>query len=248
MQSEIIHLTDTQVLRNTEHYQSINQSFRRFFNIRIHADFRPMAAERQKISQHQKLCLLGSKLCLDRTKEDFVKSWKPCTLGFPVLGSLIAFSLFLIIILEILFHISSKSGSGGGLAFALSVDSLPGTVAFRYIPEILWLSPSTDNSQLPLFPHYLGRWLQHNLEVISLQWPFQSFLMHYTVGSTLMRSGWSLGSNFRMRVAPLLKIRYYFNIHLTSYLSFLSERYVESESQGHIPILHDLPSTSHNSS
>ncbi|KAH9209381.1 hypothetical protein DL95DRAFT_477433, partial [Leptodontidium sp. 2 PMI_412] len=50
--------------------------------------------------------------------------WKPATLQAPVLGGFIVISLSIIIVLEILSHISARSSNGGGLAFAADVDDL----------------------------------------------------------------------------------------------------------------------------
>jgi len=60
--------------------------------------------------------------------------WKPITLRAPVLGGFIIVSIMIIILLEILSHISSGNGNrnGGGLAFAADVNSLPTIVSFKY--------------------------------------------------------------------------------------------------------------------
>lgn len=57
-------------------------------------------------------------------------SWKPVTLQTPVLGGFIIVSLSLIVVLEILSHLSLKNGSDGGLAFASDTQNLPIGVSF----------------------------------------------------------------------------------------------------------------------
>jgi hypothetical protein len=60
------------------------------------------------------------------------KRWKPMIFQAPVLGVFIFVSLSIIVLLEILSHISSGNGNlnGGGLIFAPDVNSLPPTTTF----------------------------------------------------------------------------------------------------------------------
>lgn len=53
-----------------------------------------------------------------------IKFWKPITLGGAVLGGFAAFSVCVIVLLEILAKKSSSKANGGGLAFAKDADSL----------------------------------------------------------------------------------------------------------------------------
>jgi hypothetical protein len=67
------------------------------------------------------------------------QDWKPATLKAPVLGCFIAVSLLAIVVLEILWHISSENGNTGGLSFAKDVNSLPMITSFGYLyfPTVL---------------------------------------------------------------------------------------------------------------
>ena len=60
--------------------------------------------------------------------------WKPITLRWPVLLGLIVVSAEIIIVLEILSHMSTRDNNknGGGLAFAVDVKSLSTGVSFWY--------------------------------------------------------------------------------------------------------------------
>jgi hypothetical protein len=60
------------------------------------------------------------------------KVWKPITLRGPILGGLIAFSVAVIVILEVLAKISSGNGNvnGGGLVFAADVNNIPAISSF----------------------------------------------------------------------------------------------------------------------
>jgi hypothetical protein len=58
------------------------------------------------------------------------KPWKPMTLQGPVLGGFALLSLAMILVLEILLHISLQHGNDGSLVFAADVDSLPTGVIF----------------------------------------------------------------------------------------------------------------------
>ena len=56
--------------------------------------------------------------------------WKPMSLRSPVLGGFILFSVLCIVALEILSHISSSNGNGGGLVFAKETDEIPPVAVF----------------------------------------------------------------------------------------------------------------------
>ncbi|KAI9830034.1 MAG: hypothetical protein M1819_005864 [Sarea resinae] len=65
-----------------------------------------------------------------------VASWKPITLQAPVLGSLVALSVLLITLLEIL---SKKSEKYGGILFAEDLNDLPKgqSFAYLYLPTVI---------------------------------------------------------------------------------------------------------------
>jgi hypothetical protein len=62
--------------------------------------------------------------------------WKPLSLKTPILGGLIAFSLTMIIFLEVLSHKSSGNGNmnSGGIAFAPDVNSFSTSTIFMQDP------------------------------------------------------------------------------------------------------------------
>ena len=55
---------------------------------------------------------------------DRSRSWKPISLRGPVLGGFVLTSVLIIITLEILSNISSRTENGGGLSFAESVNEI----------------------------------------------------------------------------------------------------------------------------
>lgn len=61
-----------------------------------------------------------------------VHGWKPITLRAPILGGLIFISALLIVVLEVLFYISTRNSNmnGGGVAFGATVDSLSSRTTF----------------------------------------------------------------------------------------------------------------------
>lgn len=73
-----------------------------------------------------------TKFHLSNMQPEPFKSWMPVTLRYPVLGLFLAVSVLLIVILEILFNISSQPGNSGGLAFAPDTNSFSATATFRY--------------------------------------------------------------------------------------------------------------------
>jgi hypothetical protein len=59
--------------------------------------------------------------------------WKPRTLQAPILGGVVLFSICMIIVLEVLSHISSGNGNenGGGVAFSADSEDVSTLATFR---------------------------------------------------------------------------------------------------------------------
>ncbi|KUJ06743.1 uncharacterized protein LY89DRAFT_661803 [Mollisia scopiformis] len=107
--------------------------------------------------------------------------WKPRTLRSPVLGTMIIVSLSLIVLLEVLSHISTRNNSEGGIAFA--VDSSSFTIAslfgYSYLPTILAVCYSMLWTWIDLDVKRLEPWFQLSQDggatasnSLLLQYPF----------------------------------------------------------------------------
>lgn len=70
------------------------------------------------------------------------KNWKPITLRAPILGGFIFVTIGVIILLEVLSHMSTREGNGGGLVFAEDVEKLPTitTAWYRRISLALFIA------------------------------------------------------------------------------------------------------------
>lgn len=147
--------------------------------------------------------------------------WKPFSLRAPVLGGFIFFSMCMIAALEVLSHISSSNGNNGGLVFAKRAEDLPLINIFRYTDSFAVTAwNELTNTQLPLSPNYHCCILQHGLEVCPHGRRIKTMLTS-PAGLILIQRGLSLISNsLRMKV-PLERTLCCFNIHSTSYLSYL---------------------------
>jgi hypothetical protein len=103
---------------------------------------------------------ISSQTCVPQ----FPNGWKPVTLRYPVLSCFIIISLSLAAILEVLSHYSTGNGNenGGGLAFAVGVDSLPATASFFYLyfPTMVAVVYSTVWSWVDLDAKRLEPWFQ----------------------------------------------------------------------------------------
>ncbi|KAF4624946.1 hypothetical protein G7Y89_g13225 [Cudoniella acicularis] len=117
----------------------------------------------------------------DRRSCEKQDGWKPVTLQAPMLGSFILVTLSLIIILEVLSHISLRSSNGGGIAFADDVDSLSASVTFGYLyfPTVLAVCYSLIWSWVDLDVKRSEPWFQLSKsegafakDSILLQYPF----------------------------------------------------------------------------
>lgn len=91
---------------------------------------------------YSSISLRSSKHDTDCEPTELRSHWKPITLQAPVLGGFILVSLSIIIVLEILSHISSGNGNanGGGLAFASHSVGLSSMTTFWYTSESIVLT------------------------------------------------------------------------------------------------------------
>lgn len=110
-----------------------------------------------------------------------IKYWKPITLRAPVLGSFILVSLGLIVLLEILSHISTQNNdaNGGGIAFAASVEevSVIATFGYLYLPTAMAVCYNMLWSWVDLDVKRLEPWFQ--LSRSSGATAEDSLLLHY---------------------------------------------------------------------
>lgn len=111
------------------------------------------------------------------------RNWKPVTLRFPILGSIFAVTVSMIIGLEILSYVSigKNNANGGGLAFAATVDdlSVAATFSYLYLPTVIAVIYSMVWNWVDLDSKRLEPWFQLSKpegataeNSILLQYPF----------------------------------------------------------------------------
>jgi len=132
---------------------------------------------------------------IEPEKSDDSKSdirWKPSSLNPLVLASVIAFTLFLAVILAIL---QSKSNQDGGILFSESIDSFPAgmTFLYLYLPTIIAVFYTTIWNWIDLDIKRLEPWYQLSKESgapanesILLQYPVE-FLASVPISSMKRR-------------------------------------------------------------
>lgn len=109
--------------------------------------------------------------------------WKPATLRFPVLGSIFAVTVFMIIGLEILAYLSvgKDNSNGGGLVFAATVDDISSiaTASYLYLPTVIAVLYGMMWSWVDLDSKRLEPWFQLSKpegaaaeDSLLLQYPF----------------------------------------------------------------------------
>ncbi|OBT67469.1 hypothetical protein VE03_03067 [Pseudogymnoascus sp. 23342-1-I1] len=141
--------------------------------------------------------------------------WKPTTLRFPVLGSIFAVTVLMIIALETLAYLSTgkNNSNGGGLAFAATVDDIStiATVSYLYLPTVIAVFYSIMWSWVDLDSKRLEPWFQLSRpggataeDSILLQYPFDFMPFvpiraarrrHWAVfitGSAMMLVAWAI--------------------------------------------------------
>jgi hypothetical protein len=110
------------------------------------------------------------------------KYWKPITLRAPILGSFIVFSIFLIIVLEVLARVagvSSNLGGSGAVAYADNNGNLSNSISFTYLyfPTVIAVCYSILWSWVELDAKRLEPWFQLSQE--SGASADNSLLLHY---------------------------------------------------------------------
>ncbi|KAK0130121.1 hypothetical protein ONS96_000649 [Cadophora gregata f. sp. sojae] len=125
--------------------------------------------------------------------------WKPVTLRSPILGVFVLISIIMIAALEVLSHISSQDGNGGGLVFATNVESISTAASFGYLyfPTILAVCYSMIWSWVDLDVKRLEPWFQLSKSKgaqaqnsLLLQYPFD--FLPFVPLSALKRRHWSV--------------------------------------------------------
>lgn len=111
----------------------------------------------------------------------FRKGWKPITLRYHILFCFAIFSLSLVAILEGLSHYSTGAGNenGGGLSFAVDINSLSMTASFfyLYLPTVIAVVYSMLWSWVDLDAKRLEPWFQLSKPEGALA--EDSLLLHY---------------------------------------------------------------------
>jgi hypothetical protein len=110
------------------------------------------------------------------------KHWKPMTLRAPVLGSFIVFSIFLIIVLELLARVagvSSNLSGSGAVAYADSHGNLSTSISFAYLyfPTVIAVCYSMLWTWIELDAKRLEPWFQLSQESGAIA--DDSLLLHY---------------------------------------------------------------------
>lgn len=127
---------------------------------------------------------------IDDSRSDL--RWKPSSLNPLVLASVIAFTLFLVVILAIL---QSKSNQDGGILFSESINNFPAgmTFLYLYLPTIIAVFYTTVWNWIDLDIKRLEPWYQLSKESgapahesILLQYPVE-FLASVPISSMKRR-------------------------------------------------------------